>query len=77
VWETVRVAKKEAVLEYRLSSPNSFHCSLCGHGLDEGTFVTSGRVGDLIAAFREHVGREHTKEDASQAAVRVVREATK
>jgi hypothetical protein len=71
------MAKKEAVLEYRLSIPNSFHCSLCGHGIDEGAFVTRGTIGDLIAGFKRHVGRYHTKDDAGQAVARILREATK
>jgi hypothetical protein len=71
------MAKKEAVLEYRLSRPDSFHCSLCGHRQDEGAFVASGDVKDLLDSFSNHVASYHpTGEDFSQAAARIVREAT-
>ena len=81
LWETVDMPKQEPTLEFRLSSPNEFSCSLCrGDGTrkkGEGSFTVIGDLHELVMAFRAHVGRYHTKEDASQAAVRVVREATK
>ena len=74
----LHMAKKEPVLEFRISSPRSFHCSACGNGPDEGAFVITGEVQDLIAAFRSHVQDFHSKgEDFNQAAFRVVRESTK
>jgi hypothetical protein len=74
------MAKQEPVLEFRLSSPNEFSCSLCrGDGLrkkGEGSFTVIGDLRELVAAFGAHVGRYHTTEDASQFAARIVREAT-
>jgi hypothetical protein len=70
--------KSEPMLTFRLSEGNEFRCSACGHAvvqLGNARFVVSG-IPDLIAAFKEHVGRVHTKEDARQAAARIVREAT-
>jgi hypothetical protein len=73
-----RMARKEPILEFKLSSPQSFHCSACGNGPDEGAFVITGEVKDLISAFRSHVQDFHSKgEDFNQAAFRVVRESTK
>jgi hypothetical protein len=73
------MAKREPILELRLSNPKSFHCSFCRvHGL-EGMFVATGEgtVSDLVAAFEDHVQQFHTAgEDFSQAAARIVREAT-
>jgi len=68
---------KEPILTFILSKPDKFHCSFCGHGPDEGAFTLDGHVRDLIAAFEAHVERYHPKgEDFSQAAARIVREAT-
>ena len=72
------MAKREPILELRLSRPDSLHCSFCRvHGL-EGMFVATGTVSDLVAAFEDHVQQFHADgEDFSQAAARIVREATK
>ena len=71
------MAKKEPVLEFKLSRPDSFHCSLCGNRLDEGAFVADGEVKDLLDSFSQHVASFHPAgEDFSQAAARTVREAT-
>jgi hypothetical protein len=70
--------KSEPLLTFKLSEADEFRCSACGHAvvqLGNARFVVSG-IPDLIAAFKEHVGRVHTKEDASQAAARIVREVT-
>jgi hypothetical protein len=72
------MAKKEAILEFRFSRPNQFHCSFCGNRPLESTFATIGDVAELVAAFKAHVERYHPQgEDFSQAAARIVREATK
>jgi hypothetical protein len=55
------MAKEEPILEFRLSRPQSFHCSFCGYTPDEGAFVTTGEVSDLIGAFRSHVEEYHSK----------------
>ncbi|MGO9274958.1 MAG: hypothetical protein ACLQOO_32800 [Terriglobia bacterium] len=58
----------EPVLEFRLSRRESFHCSFCGTKPDEGAFVVTGKISDLIAAFEAHVEQYHSKgEDFSQA----------
>jgi len=63
------MAKREPVLEFRLSKLNQFHCSFCGDVLDEGTFVAHGEVDKLIEAFKDHVAQYHLRgEDFSQAA---------
>jgi hypothetical protein len=68
---------KEPVLEFRLSRPTLFHCSSCGNHQDEGAFVPRGEIEQLIEAFADHVRRYHSAgEDFSQAAARIVREAT-
>jgi hypothetical protein len=66
---------KEPVLTFRLPHPEKFHCSACPDIGDQGSFTLDGRISDLIDAFREHVRKYHG-EDFSQAAVRIVREAT-
>lgn len=61
--------QSEPTLIFRLSDENEFHCSACGNpvaSLGNGRFIVGTGIRDLIAAFREHVGRYHTKEDASQ-----------
>jgi hypothetical protein len=71
------MAKREPILEFRLSRPGSFHCSFCGHRQDEGAFDIRGDVADLLEAFKAHIERFHPAgEDFSQAAARIVREAT-
>jgi hypothetical protein len=55
------MAEKEPVLEFRLSRPNCFHCSFCGNTPDEGAFVLTGKVADLIEAFKAHVEEYHPK----------------
>lgn len=71
------MAKREPVLEFRLSKPEQFHCSFCGHAPDEGAFVARGEIEELVKAFKSHVEEHHPKgEDFSQAAARIVREAT-
>jgi hypothetical protein len=69
--------KSEPTLEFRLSSPNEFQCSSCrgdgtrkkGVGAAAGSFTVVGDLRELVAVFETHVGRYHTTEDASQAAV--------
>ena len=60
--------QQEPVLEFRLSSPNEFSCSLCqSDGIrtkGEGSLMVIGNLHELATAFRAHVGRYHTTEDA-------------
>jgi hypothetical protein len=71
------MTKPEPILEFRLSRPKSFHCSFCGHKKDEGAFVITGGVAELLDAFKTHVETFHpAAEDFSQAAARTVKEAT-
>ena len=66
----------EPILLFKLSRPQTFRCSAC---LSEyrGDIEAEGWVIDVIDVFRDHVRRYHSKEEnLSQAAVRVVREAT-
>jgi hypothetical protein len=47
------------MLTFKLSDRDEFHCSACGIGVasvHNNRFVVSGQA-DLIATFREHVGR--------------------
>lgn len=45
---------------------------------DEGAFTLNGDIRELVDAFRAHIEQFHPKgEDFSQAAARIVREATK
>jgi hypothetical protein len=68
---------KEPILTFVLSKPDKFHCSFCGHGPSEGAFSIDTDVSELIEAFKEHVQTHHPKgEDFSQAAARIVRQAT-
>jgi hypothetical protein len=79
---------REPVLEYRLSRPRRFHCSLCGFGPGEGTFVVVGDIADLLECFKLHVEQFHSRgedfspktkprrEEVEQAAAPAVRGAT-
>jgi hypothetical protein len=53
-------------------------CSACGEALDLGNDVGSINEQEmkLEAVFGRHMNARHRKEDASQAAARIVREAT-
>ena len=55
-----------------------FTCSACGETIDLGNDVGSTKEQEmkLKAAFGIHMNAKHRREDASQAAVRIVREAT-
>jgi hypothetical protein len=69
---------KEPILTFKLSRPGKFHCSSCRDVAEEGAFTLEGRLQDLIDAFKTHVKHYHSKgEDFSQAAARIVRQATK
>lgn len=64
---------EEPMLTFKLSDETEFRCSTCQNpiaSVGNGRIVVVG-LPDLIAAFREHVGRYHTKEDARQAADRI------
>jgi hypothetical protein len=61
------------MLMFKLSDGYEFRCSACQNSIAS---VRNGRIvvvglPDLIAAFREHVARYHTKEDARQASDRI------
>jgi hypothetical protein len=62
---------EETMLTFKLSDENTFRCSACQNPValvGNGQIVVVG-LPDLIAAFRDHLGRYHTKkEDVSQAA---------
>ena len=62
------------MLTFKLSDETEFRCSACQNpvaSVRNGRIVVVG-LPDLIAAFREHVRRYHTKEeDVSQAAARM------
>jgi len=71
------MANREPILEFMLSRPKLFHCSFCRVKGLEGVFTITGTVPDLIAAFEDHVQQFHAEgEDFSQAAARIVKEAT-
>jgi hypothetical protein len=71
------MAQEEPVLEFRLSNPYSFYCSSCKKMPNEVTFGASGDVDSLLDSFSRHVASLHpSDEDFSQAAARIVREAT-
>ena len=64
---------EEPMLTFKLSDETEFRCSICH---DAVASVRNGRIvvvglPDLIAAFRDHLARYHTKEDVSQAAARM------
>jgi hypothetical protein len=70
------MTKREPILEFRLSCPESFHCSFCGYRQDEGAFVITGDVAALLDAFKTHVESFHPAgEDFSQVDSRIEREA--
>jgi hypothetical protein len=57
----VESSESEPELIFRLSDQNEFYCSACGDtvaSLGNGRFAIGGIPG-LIAAFREHVQRQH------------------
>jgi hypothetical protein len=53
-------------------------CSLCNERLELGNDVGSAKEQEmkLKAAFGRHMNAKHRREDASQAAARIVKEAT-
>lgn len=64
---------EEPMLTFKLSDETEFRCSVCH---DPVASVRNGRIvvvglPDLIAAFREHIRRYHTKQDARQAIGRI------
>jgi hypothetical protein len=61
------MAKREPILAFRLSHPESFHCSLCEPDNDEGTFIITGEVSDLLVAFKMHVERFHPAGEKARA----------
>jgi hypothetical protein len=64
---------EEPMLTFKLSGETEFRCSVCQNpiaSVGNGRIVVVG-LPDLIAAFREHVARYHTKEDARQASDRI------
>jgi len=66
-------SEPEPMLMFKLSDGYEFRCSACQNPIAS---VRNGRIvvvglPDLIAAFREHVARYHTKEDARQASDRI------
>ena len=68
------MSKPEAVLEYRLSDPHEFTCSLCPQETLHkamGTFAIIGDLDGLVAAFKEHVSRWHTNEDGTRPSARI------
>jgi hypothetical protein len=61
---------EEPMLTFKLSDETEFRCSVCQNpvaSVRNGRIVVVG-LPDLIAAFRDHLARYHTKEDVSQAA---------
>jgi len=63
LWETVGMEKQERLLRVPRDPKLPGECTACGHKFTEP---------DMLKKFREHKCRE----DASQAAARIVREAT-
>ena len=65
---------EEPMLTFKLSDETEFRCSVCHDSIAS---VRNGRIvvvglPDLIAAFRDHLARYHTKkEDVTQAAARM------
>jgi hypothetical protein len=68
---------EEPMLTLRLSSSDHFQCSLCDEEKFEGKFAVSASMYDLLASFEDHVKTWHTDKNFSQAAMRIVKEATK
>ena len=62
-------------LDHRIAEAK---CSSCGESLDLGNDVGSAKDQEmkLRAVFGRHLNAKHGREDASQAAARIVREAT-
>jgi hypothetical protein len=56
-------APAEPVLQFRLSSPREFYCSLCiGNGIHKkgfGSFTVVGTLDELVASFKDHVEHHH------------------
>ena len=67
---------EEPMLTFKLSDETEFRCSVCQNpvaSVGNGRIVVVG-MPDLIAAFRDHLARYHTKEDVSRATDRIARE---
>lgn len=78
LWETAGMAK-EPTLRIVSHDPLVFQCTACGLKYD-GEDATFGATKLLALAFMKHITEKHKdslREDFSQAAARIVREATK
>lgn len=67
---------KEPILEFRLTEPDYFRCSLCEPRKNAGMFSITTSAERLVNDFRQHVKEWHSRKDVNQAAARIVREAT-
>jgi hypothetical protein len=67
--------KLEIMHKFANGMPIAGRCSICGENIDENQ--PPNKPHTIEAAFELHVKQRHTREDVSQAAARIVREATK
>jgi hypothetical protein len=78
VWETVDMKAPNAILIHK--APATIRCAACSQ-----TFCISSYEGEnaeskleqMEAEYQRHLKEKHSREDSSQAALRVVRESTK
>lgn len=79
LWQTEGMDKAEPIVTLLIDKRiTEGKCSLCDKPLDLGNAVDSAKEQEmkLRAAFGRHMVTQHKSEDASQAAARIVREAT-
>jgi hypothetical protein len=57
---------EEPILAFKLSRPTKFHCSACPDVRDQGAFVITGEVSEMIAAFQQHVARYHKPDQTAK-----------
>lgn len=74
------MAKPKLILTHQHGVPVSAKCSECGEEMPNGDprVVTAEDNKKWFAHhFEQHLGKKHSREDFSQAAARIVKEATK
>jgi hypothetical protein len=80
LWQAVDMKKPTLIVMNKLgAAPIAWKCSLCDQRfmIPEGNMPTQTKAALIDAEFSKHVREKHPREDFSQAAVRIVREATK
>jgi hypothetical protein len=79
LWETVRMAKEPRYLQFStliLGQPVTARCSHCDRLFLEKPKHDRERTDEMLLRLRAEFDQHNCNEDASQAAARIVREAT-